>query len=174
MPWFPFRYKISPDLEDPEIDAIAQAALDLGLDGIVAVNTTTSRAGLASNEDVTAMAGGLSGAPLKARALEVLRRLRTRTKGHLVLVSVGGLETAADAVERIRAGATLVQAHTGLVYGGPLWPSRINRGITQHVKATGRAAIQELVGTERLDAGDEYERVVDPEPFAAMAPIAAP
>ena len=72
--------------------------------------------------------GGISGAPLKPRALAVLRRLRARTEGRLTLIAVGGIETADDAWERIRAGATLVQAYTGFIYGGPLWPRRLNAG----------------------------------------------
>ncbi len=168
----PLLVKISPDLEDAEIDAIAQTALSLGLDGIVAVNTTTSREGLASSVDVSAKPGGLSGPPLRARALEVLRRLYASTKGDLVLVSVGGLETAADALERIRAGATLVQANTGFVYGGPLWPSRINRRLIEQLRATGVAAIQELVGTdERFDHGHEYQTAVGNQPVAIASHI---
>ena len=144
----PLLVKISPDLADADIDAIAKAAQSLGLDGIVAVNTTTSREGLACAADISATPGGLSGAPLKARAVEVLRRLHAITEGNLVLVSVGGVETATDVLERIRAGATLVQGYTGFVYGGPLWPSRINRGLHEHLRATGVAAIQDLVGID--------------------------
>jgi dihydroorotate dehydrogenase len=153
----PLLVKVSPDLDDAELDAIAKVALDLRLDGIVAVNTTTSRAGLASGVDVSAKPGGLSGPPLRSRALEVLRRLHATTKGQLVLVSVGGIETASDAWERIRAGATLVQAYTGFVYGGPLWPHRINRGLVEQLRATGVASIQDLVGAdERFDEGEEH------------------
>ena len=150
----PLLVKISPDLADAEIDALALAALDLGLAGIVAVNTTTSREGLPPGTDSGAKPGGLSGPPLKGRALVVLRRLHAITGGRLVLVSVGGVETAADALERVRAGATLVQAYTGFVYGGPVWPSRINRGLIRHLRATGVASIQDLVGTE-----DEAQRL---------------
>ena len=144
----PLLVKISPDLDDAEVDALARAALGLGLDGIVAVNTTTSRDGLASGAAAAAIPGGLSGAPLKARAAEVLRRLHAITRADLVLVSVGGVETAGDVLERIRAGATLVQAYTGFVYGGPLWPSRVNRDLLEHLRATGVPAIQDLVGTD--------------------------
>ncbi len=153
----PLLVKISPDLEDAEIDAIAQAALDLGLAGIVAVNTTTSRGGLASGADIRAKRGGLSGPPLTRRALEVLRQLHARTKGDLVLVSVGGVETAADVLERIRAGATLVQAYTGFVYEGPDWPRRINRGLIEHLRATGVARIQDLVGADKPVADSQQD-----------------
>ena len=122
----PLLVKIAPDLADEEIDAIADLALELGVDGIVATNTTTSRDHLASDPAQVAAigAGGLSGAPLGERALQVLSRLHARTSGRVVLVAVGGIETADDAWERITAGATLVQGYTGFVYGGPLWPHR--------------------------------------------------
>jgi len=142
----PILIKIAPDLSDAEIDAVADLALALELDGIVAVNTTVERRGLTS-EGVSDVAGGVSGAPLKARSLEVLRRLRARTQDKLVLISVGGVETPADAWERILAGATLVQAYTGFVYGGPLWPWRMNRDLAARVRAAGALSIQELVGS---------------------------
>ncbi|MFL6057038.1 MAG: quinone-dependent dihydroorotate dehydrogenase [Actinoallomurus sp.] len=130
----PLLVKIAPDLADADVDAVADLALELGLDGIIATNTTISREGLATDpaEVEAAGAGGLSGAPLKRRSLEVLQRLRDRAGDRLVLISVGGVETADDAWERLRAGATLVQAYTGLIYGGPLWPRAINRGIARH------------------------------------------
>jgi dihydroorotate dehydrogenase len=115
----PLLVKIAPDLADEEIDAVAGLALELELDGIVAVNTAPAEG------------GGLSGAPLKARALAILRFLRARVGDGMVLISVGGIETPDDAWERIRAGATLVQAYTAFVYGGPGWPRRMNRGLTQ-------------------------------------------
>jgi dihydroorotate dehydrogenase len=132
----PLLVKIAPDLADADIDAIADLALDLGLDGIVATNTTVSRSGLASDpaEVAAAGAGGLSGAPLKRRSVEVLERLSARVDDRLVLISVGGVETAEDVWERLEAGATLVQAYTGLVYGGPLWPHAINRALGQRLR----------------------------------------
>ncbi len=152
----PLLVKLSPDLEDTELDAIARAAMDLGLAGIVAVNTTTSRDGLSSGSKISALPGGVSGRPLKTRALQVLRRLHATTRGKLILVSVGGIETADDVLERIRAGATLVQAYTGFVYGGPLWPRRIHRGLVEQLRATGVASIEDLVGADvRLEDGPE-------------------
>jgi dihydroorotate dehydrogenase len=125
----PLLVKIAPDLADDDVDAVADLALELGLDGIIATNTTIARAPLATDAaKVTALgAGGLSGAPLKERALIVLRRLRARVGTRLVLISAGGIETGADVDARLRAGATLVQAYTGFVYGGPLWPRRVQR-----------------------------------------------
>jgi dihydroorotate dehydrogenase len=127
----PLLVKIAPDLTWEDVDAIADLAVELGLDGIIATNTTVSRDGLAAPaaEVEAAGAGGLSGPPLRATSLAVLRRLRARTAGRLVLIAAGGIETAGDARERLDAGATLVQAYTGFVYGGPLWPRRVNRGL---------------------------------------------
>jgi dihydroorotate dehydrogenase len=133
----PLLVKIAPDLADADVDAIADLALELGLDGIIATNTTVSRDGLASPpaEVAAAGAGGLSGPPLRARALEVLTRLRERAGDRLVLIAAGGIETPDDAWERLRAGATLVQAYTGFVYGGPLWPRRMHAGLARRMKA---------------------------------------
>jgi dihydroorotate dehydrogenase len=129
--------KIAPDLADADIDAVADLAVELGLDGIVATNTTISRAGLTTSDaKVTALgAGGLSGAPLKQRALDVLRRLRARVGDRLVLIAVGGIETGDDAWQRLEAGATLVQAYTGFIYGGPLWPRRVHRELAALMRA---------------------------------------
>ena len=128
----PVLVKIAPDLADEDVDAIADLALELGLDGIVATNTTVARAGLRT-AGVPA-AGGVSGAPLKARSIEVLRRLRARAGDRLVLVSAGGVETADDVWERLQAGATLVQAYTGFVYGGPGWPRKVNRDLARRLR----------------------------------------
>ena len=142
----PLLIKIAPDLEAAEIEAIADFALRAPVDGIIAVNTTVARTGLASPESLTGLEGGLSGAPLKARSLEVLRTLHARTQGEITLVSVGGVETAEDVLERILAGASLVQAYTGFVYGGPSWPARVNRELSAAVRARGAANVQALVG----------------------------
>jgi dihydroorotate dehydrogenase len=144
----PLLVKISPDLHDAEIDAIADLALELGLDGIVATNTTTARDGLLGGDGVIADlgAGGVSGAPLRARSLAVLGRLRARTGDRLTLVSVGGIESPQDAWERIAAGATLLQAYTGFVYGGPLWVWRLHRGLARELRRRGHRHIGDAVG----------------------------
>ena len=128
----PLLVKIAPDLADKDLLDVADLALELGLDGIVATNTTISRAGLRSRPEQVerAGAGGLSGAPLRARATEVLRLLRERVGPDLAIVAAGGIATADDARERLDAGATLLQAYTGFVYGGALWPSRTQRALT--------------------------------------------
>lgn len=127
----PLLVKIAPDLADADVLAVADLALALGLDGIVATNTTISRDGLLSPADAVAAtgAGGLSGAPVAVRAREVLRLLAHRVGDRLTLVSVGGLRDAEDARDRLAAGATLLQTYTGFVYGGPAWPRRVVRGL---------------------------------------------
>ena len=145
----PLLVKIAPDLADDDVDAVAQLALEVGLDGIIATNTTVSRAGLSSStEQVEACgAGGLSGAPLNDRSLEVLRRLRAKVQDQLVLISVGGLETPEQVWERIRAGASLVQVYTGFVYGGPGLPSRLAKGVAKLAREAGFASVQDAVGS---------------------------
>jgi dihydroorotate dehydrogenase len=145
----PLLVKIAPDLADEDVDAVADLALELGLDGIIATNTTVSRDGLVTGaaQVKTMGAGGVSGAPLKDRSLAVLRRLRGRVGDRLVLVGVGGIETADDAWARIQAGAALVQAYTGFIYGGPLWPRRIHRGLARRARQAGYTSISEATGS---------------------------
>ncbi|MBL9018109.1 MAG: quinone-dependent dihydroorotate dehydrogenase [Myxococcales bacterium] len=146
----PLLVKIAPDLADADVDAVADLALELGLDGIIATNTTIARTGLATPADTVAAlgAGGLSGAPLKARSLAVLQRLRARVGTRVTLIAVGGIESADDAWARIRAGATLVQAYTGFIYGGPSWPKRVQRDLAQKVREAGLSTIDQAVGAD--------------------------
>lgn len=127
----PLLVKIAPDLSDDEVTRISRLAVDLGLAGLIATNTTISRDGLATDPAVVAAAGvgGLSGAPLKARSLEVLTVVRAVVPADFTVISVGGVETAADVNERLDAGATLVQGYTAFLYRGPLWARQINRGL---------------------------------------------
>ncbi|MHA7245285.1 quinone-dependent dihydroorotate dehydrogenase [Arthrobacter tecti] len=129
----PLLVKIAPDLTDEDIDEVASLANELKLDGIIATNTTITRAGLATDPEAVLACGvgGLSGAPLKHRSLEVLTRLRQAAGSHLALISVGGVETAEDVVCRLDAGATLVQGYTAFLYEGPFWAARINRALRQ-------------------------------------------
>jgi dihydroorotate dehydrogenase len=133
----PLLVKIAPDLSDDEVRSVARLVVDLGLDGIIATNTTLSREGLRTDSAtvVAAGAGGLSGAPLAARSLEVLRIIRSVVPGELCVISVGGVETAHDVVERLRAGATLVQGYTAFLYLGPLWARQVNRGLDRLLAA---------------------------------------
>lgn len=146
----PVLVKIAPDLSDDDVDAVADLAVELGLAGIVATNTTIARTGLKSPADeVEAIgAGGLSGPPVAARSLEVLRRLHARVGGKLVLISVGGIETAEQAFERIRAGASLVQGYTGFIYGGPFWTRRMHNDLARLVRDAGFTSLTEAVGSD--------------------------
>jgi len=123
----PLLVKIAPDLDDDEVLAVADLAVAINLDGVIATNTTVSRSGLVSPPDEVEAAGpgGLSGRPLAGRATEVLRLLRQRAGDHLTLVGVGGISTLQDARDRLDAGADLLQAYTAFVYEGPLWPRRL-------------------------------------------------
>ncbi len=142
----PVLVKISPDLSDEEVDAIGGAALEVDADGIVAVNTTVDRSVVPGSESCLEGRGCISGAPLAPRALAVLERLHHRLGGRIPIVSVGGIESAEDAWQRILAGASLVQAYTGFVYGGPLWPHRVNRGLSRLLRESGFDSIEAAVG----------------------------
>lgn len=129
----PLLVKIAPDLADDEVQQIARLAVDTELSGLIATNTTIERAGLRTPAATVeaAGAGGLSGAPLKQRSLDVLRLVRAAVPAEFVVISAGGVETADDVRERIDAGATLVQGYTGFLYRGPLWARQINRGLAR-------------------------------------------
>lgn len=146
----PLLLKVAPDLHDADLDAIADLALELGLQGIIATNTTIGREGLqTSRAEVEALGnGGLSGAPLRDRSLQVLRRLRARVGNRLVLVAAGGVETADDAWQRIRAGASLVQVYSALIYEGPSLPGRIAQGLAERVSRAGLSNISEAIGAD--------------------------
>lgn len=127
----PVLVKIAPDLEDDAVLKISALVVELRLSGIIATNTTLSRSNLRSSAGVivSAGAGGLSGFPLAARSLAVLKLVRTAVPPDLCVISVGGVDTAADVAARLAAGATLVQGYTAFLYRGPLWARQINRGL---------------------------------------------
>ncbi|MGD9620846.1 MAG: quinone-dependent dihydroorotate dehydrogenase [Mycolicibacterium sp.] len=143
----PVLVKIAPDLADGDIDDIADLAVQLGLAGIVATNTTVSRAGLATPGVSEMGPGGISGPPLARRSAQVLRRLYRRVGNRLVLVSVGGIETPQDAWERIVSGASLLQGYTGFVYGGGLWAKNIHDGIALRLRENGFNSLADAVGS---------------------------
>jgi dihydroorotate dehydrogenase len=146
----PLFVKIAPDLSDEDVDAVTDLALELGLTGLIATNTTISRDGLSdSPARIAALgAGGVSGPPVAARALEVLRRIRRRSGDRLVLIGVGGIETPRQAWERIGAGADLLQGFTGFIYGGPDWIRDIHLGLADQVRRHGLSGVSEAVGRE--------------------------
>jgi len=127
----PVLVKIAPDLEDKAIVAVAKLVKKLNLAGVIATNTTISRDGLKeSAAEVAAKgAGGLSGAPLKGRSLQVLSLLRKTLDNEFTIISVGGVETADEVLERVSNGATLVQGYSGFIYEGPLWARKIKKEI---------------------------------------------
>ena len=145
--------KIAPDLTDAQIEDVAQVALDTGIDGIIATNTTLSRAGLRSA--ARDEAGGLSGVPLMARSTEVLARLAARTEGRMTLIGVGGVASGADAYAKIRAGASLVQLYTALAYEGPGLVRIIARDLARLLERDGLESVAQAVGidTDRSTAG---------------------
>lgn len=143
----PVLVKIAPDLSDSDVDEIADLAVELGLAGIVATNTTVSRDGLATPGVAELGAGGISGPPLARRSGEVLRRLYKRVGDRLVLISVGGIETGDDAWDRITSGASLLQGYTGFVYGGGLWVKRIHDGIAHRLHEGGFTSLTDAVGS---------------------------
>ncbi|MFM2172968.1 MAG: hypothetical protein RLZZ54_895 [Cyanobacteriota bacterium] len=149
----PLLVKIAPDLEDEAIDAIARLAYEEGLAGVIAVNTSLNRLGFEqrriaqTGRTLAEEAGGLSGAPLRGRALEVLRRLRAVAGPGLPLIGVGGIDSPESAWERISAGASLIQLYTGWIYEGPQLVPAIVEGICQQLDRHGFRNIGEAVGS---------------------------
>ncbi len=142
----PIFLKVAPDLEPADIDAIARIAIDKRLGALIVSNTTISRPALRSVH--AGEAGGLSGAPLRDLAQQRLRDFRQATGGALPLVGVGGIATAEDAWARIRAGASLVQLYSAMVYEGPGIARRITRGLEDLMRRDGFASVAEAVGSE--------------------------
>ncbi|MFF8033209.1 quinone-dependent dihydroorotate dehydrogenase [Streptomyces sp. NPDC016626] len=146
----PLLVKIAPDLADEDVDAVADLAVELGLDGIIATNTTIAREGLGLRCDpaLAKETGGLSGAPLKARSLEVLRRLYARVGDRITLVGVGGIGNAEDAWQRILAGATLVQGYSAFIYEGPFWGRAMHEGLAARLRTSPYATLADAVGAD--------------------------
>jgi len=142
----PIFLKVAPDLEAGDHQRIVRAAIDHEVEALIIANTTLSRPSLKS--PYAAEAGGLSGAPLKALALDALRRFQSASGGEIVLIAAGGIENADDAWARIRAGASLVQLYSALVYEGPGLARRIARGLGERLDRAGFAHIAEAVASE--------------------------
>jgi dihydroorotate dehydrogenase len=141
----PIFLKVAPDLGEGEPDQIVRVALQHGIDALIVANTTLSRPPLRSR--FAGETGGLSGGPLKALALKALRDFRAASGGEMPLIGVGGIANADDAWERIRAGASLVQLYSAMVYEGPGIARRIARGLDERLKREGFANIAEAVGS---------------------------
>jgi dihydroorotate dehydrogenase len=144
----PIFLKVAPDLGEADPERIVRAALDHKIDALIVSNTTVSRPPLKSRH--AGEAGGLSGAPLRPLALEALRNFRRASAGEIPLIGVGGIASVDDAWERIRAGASLVQLYTAMVYEGPHIAKQIVRGLADRLKREGFTNIAEAVGTERI------------------------
>ncbi|RIK35086.1 MAG: quinone-dependent dihydroorotate dehydrogenase [Chloroflexi bacterium] len=142
----PILVKISPDMTDDEIAATAEAAVAGGVSGIVATNTTTSRAGLA--ETFASLPGGLSGAPLRAQANHVVRVLYRTLGNRIPIIGVGGISSGVDALERIRSGATLLQLYTAFTYQGPGLAGQILRDLSADADRNGWLSLNEIIGSE--------------------------
>lgn len=145
----PVFLKIAPDLAEADLADIAEVALAAGIDAIIATNTTLARDGLTSHH--RAETGGLSGAPLFHRSTRVLARLSALTDGRLPLIGVGGIASAEDAWEKIRAGASAVQLYSALVYRGLSLVGDIVRGLEVHLARSGLASLAEATGSGRSD-----------------------
>jgi dihydroorotate dehydrogenase len=141
----PVFLKVAPDLDAADVDRIVRAAVEAGIDGLIVANTTLSRPPLQSR--LASEAGGLSGAPLGPRALESLRAFRAASGGTLPLIAAGGIASADDAWQRIRAGASLVQLYSALVYHGPGLARRIATGLAERLIEHGMSSIAEAVGS---------------------------
>ena len=131
----PILLKIAPDLNEAQLDDIVDICLSLGIDGIIATNTTIARTPLQTDPAAVAAigAGGLSGKPLRHRSTEVIRYLHQRSEGKIPIVGIGGIHSPQDALEKLEAGASLVQLYTGYVYEGPGLVKRINREVLDTV-----------------------------------------
>jgi dihydroorotate dehydrogenase len=143
----PLFLKIAPDLTTAELEDVAGVAVETGIDGIIATNTTLDRSGLRSPQ--ASEAGGLSGVPLFDRSTRVLARLSVLTGGRMPLIGVGGIASAEDAYAKIRAGASAVQLYTALVYEGLSLVPRIARGLDALLARDGFGSVGEAVGTDR-------------------------
>lgn len=142
----PVFVKIAPDLDEAELEAIAATALSRDVDGLIATNTTLARDRLRS--PASNFEGGLSGAPLFSRSTEVLRQLRSLTRGRIALIGVGGVRTAMDAYMKIRAGADAVQLYTALVYGGPAIIGEIKKELALLLARDGFETVADAVGAD--------------------------
>jgi len=148
---FPLLVKLSPDLEPKRLENLLMVGSFYDVDGYVVCNTTAKRENLqtSSNQVAELGKGGLSGQPLRVQATKMLRRVYEMTKGEVLLIGVGGINSAESAYERIKAGASLVQVYTGLIYEGPALAKRINSGLVELLKHDGFDNISEAVGTEK-------------------------
>ncbi len=148
----PVFVKIAPDMDDSARNEVVDLAIELGLDGIIATNTTIERAPLTTDGQRVEQIGngGLSGKPLTSRSREFVSNLYLRAAGRLPIIGVGGIMNGDDAYEMLRAGADLVQVYTGFVYGGPGFVAQIHRRILERMQADGHSTVAEVVGSAHV------------------------
>jgi dihydroorotate dehydrogenase len=144
----PLLVKLAPDLADEALDEAVDVALAVGAAGIVATNTTLQRPGAVASHPRAGEAGGLSGAPLGPLARRVIRRLHARAGNRLPIVGVGGVMSGADAYDRVRSGATLVQAYTGYIYGGPRFVPNVLRELEALLRRDGFSRLSDAIGAD--------------------------
>jgi dihydroorotate dehydrogenase len=151
-PGKPLLVKLAPDLAPEALDQAVDVAVAAGVAGIIATNTTLSRAGVEGHPRAGEQ-GGLSGAPLERLATAVVRRCAARAAGRVPIIGAGGVMDAADAYAKIRAGASLVQVYTGLVYGGPAFVRHVNEGLARLLANDGFSRVEEAVGVDLRQGG---------------------
>jgi dihydroorotate dehydrogenase len=144
----PLLVKLAPDLSPQALDEAVDVALAVGASGIVATNTTIQRPGPAGSHPRAGEAGGLSGEPLRELATDALKRVYARVGTRMPIVGVGGVMTAEDAYARIRCGATLVQAYTGYIYGGPGFAPHVLRGLEALLEKDGFSRVSDAIGAD--------------------------
>lgn len=125
----PILLKIAPDLTNEQLDDIVEIVTETNIAGVIATNTTINREGLRSEKSIVEQAGGLSGVPVRERSTEVIRYLAKKSQGLFPIIGVGGIHSEDDALEKIKAGASLVQIYTGFIYEGPALVKRINKAL---------------------------------------------
>lgn len=164
----PILVKIAPDMNNSALDDIVEVVEATHADGIIAVNTTILRENLKTSSEQIAAArgeGGLSGKPLAAPSAEIIRYLYKKSNGAIPIIGVGGVFTAEDAYEKIRAGASLVELYTGLIYEGPMLVKHINRGLAKLLERDGFASIKEVVGYEHRERHKQREPFISSNSF---------
>jgi dihydroorotate dehydrogenase len=153
----PVLVKIAPDLNETQLGDLVDLCMDLRVDGIIVANTTTARDGLRTPETTVRSlgAGGISGRPLTERARALVAAVYRKVQGTLPIIGVGGIMSEEDAWQMIRAGASLVQVYSGLIYGGPGFIAAINRYLAKRLSECGKTSIEEVVGeASRLATGE--------------------
>lgn len=127
----PILLKIAPDLTNEQLDDVIEIVMSTGIAGLIATNTTLSREGLKTEATLVSQPGGLSGKPIRQRSTEVIAYIHQKSNGQIPIIGVGGIHSAEDAIEKLRAGASLIQIYTGFIYEGPGLIKKINQGIVQ-------------------------------------------